>query len=689
MSYKKAKWAVIASGKAASNKVGSFGRNIQAATKTLTALVSKIDEAMRFVESFLQTYIDPVAPFIEKIRSLFIAYANDILGIGGGVIFITPKNRMNPRTISFRASQPGNNNYEFDKVHLSREASNSFYLTIPPIDIPAMSPAEAFLELKNSFNNTNDPFRPRWTPLSTTTGFGILIATADVKGIGPFIKSLEAFANFFDFSDIKETLDGYRKDFSTYAKDLEESMYKSAAQTLRGSGIVADVVEEEYYNENGKFVKSLTLSKYRLQQELPSLHWYGLSVENIPGFRTIVDQITTLLDWALQVTQKVSSAIWELFEIIKKRIYTLVTLVQNVLDAMGAMFSLFYLGDAYAFVVEPEAGGIDHLIQSIQTSIQNPETTEAADVAKIWTTADLSVLMFAAAGAPNRNAWKLLARATLGASEDEEDLSPQFAVSGIVSEGIYPINTLFTLEFVSEDEDINFTYNVHDKEGKILSRWEDYITFKLARNVPLTPFMISEEGEYTLEVTAYSSTYPFDEATATVYPFKVSSLVTSPLLPPIKEAPISLTLADDFEGTVEIRSATTGKTYDKSKIYSGGEVVLGQTLSESGLFDIIITSLDGTSVVSRSVIDSRYPVTHINTLQPKIYVPSLPYAVKFSDFAKVVKIFIDGQWMTISLPGYIIFSEYACFKIRYFQEGTWRETVVCTSATDTSFKNIC
>ncbi len=201
--------------------------------------------------------------------------------------------------------------------------------------------------------------------------------------------------------------------------------------------------------------------------------------------------------------------------------------------------------------------------------------------------------------------------------------------------------------------------------------------------------MVPKDSEYTLSVTPYKNRTELEDKVADIYIFKVSSLITEPLLPPIKEAPITVSLVPEFQGTVEIRSATSGKVYDRSKLYGGGDILLGQTLTELGIFDIVITDSGGNVIKSRTVIDSRYPVVSLGTLQTTIYLPSLPYTVKMADFAEILKIYIDGEWNTITMPGYVTFDAYACYNARYYLEGVWRDAVVCTSPIDTSFKDIC
>ena len=158
---------------------------------------------------------------------------------------------------------------------------------------------------------------------------------------------------------------------------------------------------------------------------------------------------------------------------------------------------------------------------------------------------------------------------------------------------------------------------------------------------------------------------------------------------PYKEAPIDIDLADDFSGTVELKGYS-GKLFDKTRTYVGGKVQLGQTLNESGLFDLIITDLtSGKSIKTKLILDSRYPTKGLSVLQTTIYLPTLPYTVKLSDFATVFKIKLDGNWETITMPGYITFNEYASFEAEYYKDGIWRQAIVRTSPIDTSFKNIC
>lgn len=689
MSYKQAEWTKQTDSAKATSGLNKFGENIQGLTTDLKKVVGYVDDAMAIVEKFLKTYVDPISPFLRKLKKVFSTILNDILGIGGGAILITPFNRTNKRYIQYRSSIGlVEGKYKFNELHLTTDATKSFYITVPPNEIAAMTPAEAFIEFQNSFTNKADPWRPRWTPNTITTGFGVLIAAKATDNIADFIKSLESLANFFNFSDVREAIDKYKNQFSTYAKDLDESMYKAVAQNLRGQGIVTNVTETVDVVEKGKIRKKLQASKFKLQDNLPDLHWYAFSVENIPGFRTLVDSYLAFLDWMIQVTSEVDSAIWELFNIIKKRIYTLIDLVEAVVEALASFFMLFSIGDMYTFTIEPDSGGVTHLLEAIQQSIQSPDSEAATDVAKIWTTADLSVLFFAGAGNADPDAWNLLFESLFPPDATAEEESLEYVVDGIVDRAIYPINYSYTLQFVTENNNLYFTYSVKKADGTIVNQWTDYVSNKLYGNKYAGSFIITDEGSYTLEMAAHYDNMTIDIETIT-YHFEVSSLVTSPIYSLQNEAPINISLIDGFDGTITLSGYDTGRIIDKSRIYGSNSASLGQMLNDSGLYQLTIVETGGISVSTLIAIDSRYPLVEMNILQSTIYLASLPSTVKFAQFANVIKIYMDSKWITINCPGYITFDAYTSYPVKYFKDGLWKEAIVTTSPIATSFRDIC
>ena len=80
-------------------------------------------------------------------------------------------------------------------------------------------------------------------------------------------------------------------------------------------------------------------------------------------------------------------------------------------------------------------------------------------------------------------------------------------------------------------------------------------------------------------------------------------------------------------------------------------------MNDSGLYKLSIKGTNGSDISTLIAIDSRYPLLEMNVLQSKIYLPTLPYTVKFNLFANVIKIYMNGSWTTINCPGYITFDE--------------------------------
>lgn len=699
------------------------------ATDSLKDVVNDLEVIFNKIEAFLKNNLDPISILFERFNQAMAIIMRDIGGLGGGFIVITPWNRMNRRYISYRAPvvlAASLANKDFSKVHLQEIAEDSFNFTIPPIELPAMTPAEAFQELEKSFYNQDDPYRPRWTSNIKTTGMAYLIVPSTLNSdLTPFFDSLDALRSFFDFKDITDCVSDYRSKLEIYAKDLKESQFANLGSSVAGAGkgnnaFLYNTTEATWTDsETGKPVKGVRASDFQLNTKLPSLHWHGLSVANIPFFQVIVDAMLELLEWLTATIKTIRSGIMELFEIIKKRIFNFIDLIFNVLNAISSAASILTATGIYSCTISPEFGGIEHIIESIRASISSPANEAASDVQKLWTEAQFCVLAFMGGGGEiNTQAWADLFENMSNEAQaaKAKELTKEYTVVGLQNNAIYPAGTEVALSFASENQELYFAYELSSR-GVVIADWKveegssssqinklrpnvlaKQLRLDIMRRVPgrvRAEEDSEKESTYTLKVTKYwddmRKVIATEEPEVSQLNFKVSTLVAEELASPVGEMPMTIRLPDDFYGRVDLLDANSGRIMDSASVYGSGEATLGQLLSGTGLYEVVITDLQGNSIRMNLAIDARYSQISLDTFQSVIYSPTIPVYVKFQkSVADVMKVTQNGITTAVSCPGLILFSEYDIpYPVTYLSKGVWRSGTITISPIAGSYKNIC
>jgi hypothetical protein len=690
MSYKPAKWTKQNFlGPSFPKTLKDAAQNLSKGAGKLTEFISSMEEISASIEKFLQTYLDPIAPFMKGFTKILDTITKDIFSVGGAAIIITPWNRINKRYITFFPSLSRKKILPPDETALSTDdADNSMITTTPSIDLPAMTPAEAFSELRSSFSNTKDPYRPRWTANVKTSGSGFLIV-GGLQNPEAMIRAIYALAAWFDFPEFKKMLNSYTKAMESYIKDLEESPdHIVAASTLKNKGTFTLIKSPfSFAKQKSKSIRKKDyFDKFILAEDLPELHWYGLSVENIPYLKLMTDSIFMLLEWVNKSLEKTTSAVWELFYALKNRIFSLVYLVSNILSALESIYNTLSLTDVYSFSIEPEFGGVDHIIQSLQKSINSPANEDANDIAKAWVTSQQTILFFMGAGGEiNTKAWEQMFENLLPTDPDTDD--NYYTLIGISDGAIYPLKKVFSIQFASEEPDLKFAFRVKNSSGKSLFKKEDYVNAPVLANTVAGEFVLKAEDKYTLEVDVYNKSNK--KLISDVYNFELSSLISDEIASP-QNPPLSLSISD-VGTTVTLLNSAGGIVETLIVFDPFNPILIGQTINKGGVFRLVIVGSDGRRVETFVELNGTYAAVSLDTLQTTIYSPAVPVFVKFSkNVADIMKVYINEQWQETSCPGYLLFYEYFIpYPIRYYKERAWNSATITILPFDSNFKDIC
>ena len=182
------------------------------AINTLSTVLVDINVVLADVETIGKTiaqFLGNPTDLLTSFLSEFVTAINDslssALSLGGGGILIHPWNRMTKRYVN--------------------TSSDSVF----PLNIPAMNGQEAFNEFYNSFNNTEDPYRPQWGSATEVTGIGMLVVAPEPAVFLNIIASLKQIMNFKEFGNI---INKYTRDVITWGNDVNKQLGADKASSL-------------------------------------------------------------------------------------------------------------------------------------------------------------------------------------------------------------------------------------------------------------------------------------------------------------------------------------------------------------------------------------------------------------------------------------------------------------------------
>lgn len=324
---------------------------ISTARATLKEWRKVLEVVFSIASAFSLKNLNPIASLFNLLNQLFAKLIQDFLTTGAQAILITPFNRANKRTQNIFSAvgipdltrttsqyeaqiktvdeaisglqseelsiyaKPGmlvENGERIGAIRTDLErlrkkraacilgskltgagdkAYNSLveYSDRPEMTIPVMTPVEAFEELKASFFNRKDVYRPQWSTSTTVVGFGLLLVSGsgDTGAIADTLNSWNIFKDLLDEAsgrDLRESLDKFSKISEQYKEDLirsglipENSQNKTFADlTSEALGTLSPTQQADYAAMQARYGVT-TRGAYRRQQ-LSSVTQNDLSI---------------------------------------------------------------------------------------------------------------------------------------------------------------------------------------------------------------------------------------------------------------------------------------------------------------------------------------------------------------------------------------------------------------------------
>jgi hypothetical protein len=418
---------------------------IEGVTKVINDALNIVIGILEFIKAFFSGGADFIIDLLKSFMTPFITMLQDILGLGGGLIFIHPFNRMNKRTVN-ASKTPG-----------------------LLMNIPAMNAQEALNEFYASFSNQNDPFRPQWSANSYAAGIGFLLVCPEPKGL---LDIVNAFLQIIDIKEFQGVVSSYTKNLTAWAKDTEVQFGPIAKNFTKFDITGLHEKNITTMSAAGNNPVPITKTKLVFDESLPSLHWYGLSLSNFMTLSSIQDGIELLIEKLLSFLQTTDNAIVAFIDILIKKIKAIQEIVQIVSDMVSGFIVSLSTSGLYTFIIPQGLGGTDYIINQLKDSIAHPQGGDASTLKNQLTTHDFCALFFMGASVGvNLSAWEsMIAGAFDTTSEAAVALSNllfskvNYTVIPDFKNKVFNFNTPITLQVVSQDSTPNtqlyYTYSI-------------------------------------------------------------------------------------------------------------------------------------------------------------------------------------------------------------------------------------
>lgn len=656
------------------------------ATETLKGVLEKTNSIIEIIENIVKvaasTFSGPtdiLSFLIKQYMASTLKVLQDSLSLGAGMIVIHPYNRMNQRQVNI----------------FTKES---------PCMINAMTPAEAFTELYDSFSNKKDPYRPRWTDNVRVTGLGVLVVSPDPAGL---VTILSGIQKLFDFKEFKQVTDKYVDALQSLEVDAkQQNLSEPFSFDISGvTGMGFKNIDYTFGAKTGKY-QSLLHSN-----TLPSLHWYGLSLSNLTFLDQVIKKMETIIGMIVKFSDAQSNIIKNFANVLLRKIQAIKAIVKSIYDfTVGIMVALDSTG-FYVFTIpvtpSGEKGGVNYVINSLKNSLSSPSSEAEKAVAATLNASDFSALLFMGTSVDiNTTAWEDLFASTLTSVTSFADNRlgpPNFTVLPELQGAVFNSGDSFNLKVVSTDSTpsnpLYFTYSIKDSSGKLLSEFTtvNVLDENIAKvnqssfKIPLPKLTSSDATsvEYTASIRVFNS---LGIGTSVEYTFLLTNVVTV----------ISSTLDSSGNGVKVISNGGGSLSLvDPSgdvtqKVYtSGGGVSVGtgaQPLVDMG---VVFTTEDGESISIKTRNDTGYDVKEVDSLPMKTI-------FRFETFPGRISININGAlcyreagstgaWTYIALPGALTISDSTNLDIMiYTDDAGWQGpyTLDMSIATDGA-TNVC
>lgn len=395
--------------------VASISSSMKTARNTLTTIKKTIEPYFEFLSQFLAA--DPVAILLKSFIITIKKVVRDILSIGASAIIIHPFNVPSPRYIDFGIGDGEN--------------------LLPPFKMKALSPVEAFENLKNSFNNSRDTMRPQWASGVKTLGFGLLLTTTSPVSLALLMKAFHYVTGWKEFigpaQQIAKALQDFEKDVSNNKMPVidEDAAYRKQETQITGNSsrsftlikdirtTKADISKLNPLDKDNPWKKALFPSfspsqsssddlNTVLSGSLPQMHWVGLSIGDVVYIKQAATALITFLDSLQEMYGKVEEGSAGLLKALINKVEALFSLLEELSYALENLLVDLPTAGIYIFTIpitpSGEAGGVQYLIDSLK--LDDP-TAVAIGVDKTLEN-NFSALFFAAAGGVDAEYWQKL-----------------------------------------------------------------------------------------------------------------------------------------------------------------------------------------------------------------------------------------------------------------------------------------
>jgi hypothetical protein len=627
-------------------------KSLSGILESADSVLNFVIEVLEFIEQFIISPGDLIANFFKSLVANTITALTDSLSLGGGFIVVHPWNRTNKRYIN--------------------KSTNPLF----PLNIPAMNVQEALNEFYASFTNTRDPYRPQWTDNTQVTGIGLLLIGPDPTS---FLNLASAIGSIFSIKEFTEVRDKFAKDISTWASNT-----KIQTGTLANNLTSFDLTQVTNLNFRGvvgvQNGQEITLNQVLAgDAPIPDLHWYGLTLSNIPFLNTIVEAMGYMIDKLVDLISFGTNIIASFINVLISKIRALQDLVRIILNACASFLISLQSTDLYFFSVAPNYGGVNYIIQSIKDSISSP-IGDGALVSKHLTDSNFSLLFFAGAGyGVNLTAWNNMFKnsfdQTTAAAQALAQLSViNFAVIPNFEGKVFVYGEPITMRVTSQDSTINhplyYTYSIKDSTGLVVASFTNKViggntlkvnidTVTLNVRPAVEPLLRSMIGIFTISIDVFDFISINSNYTAT---FTITDLLSS----------ITTTLSDTGavdmiptqDGKVSISS--NGITMEESRVSAGNTLSMGSLVPPfTDNVNYLFIGKDGTSFTTNLVNNKGYRVANIDSLP-------IPNSFRFLSFPGKICFNFEGalkirqvgitKWTYMTLPACMTIQGLGCYE---------------------------
>ncbi len=631
-------------------------------------VINVIEKAAKLVARLITSPIDVIGIITKTILDVFMKLVKETITLGGAMIVITPTKRSRKRYINILSDK------------------NPFY-------VPAMTPREAFNELKASFTNTKDPFRPKWGSTIKATGFGILLSFPTPDGL---VKVIRGFNEFIDLKDFKELADDYTSTLNQIEEDIKSQGKDTVEKPLFSISNVNFRTKKT--GKIGNITFDYAVPQY--EGELPTPHWVGLDITNFVFIDVFLKKMDEITENITRINDSNSKAAQDLVDAIFKRIKKLRDLVKIVYDAVSSLMIELDSTGIWIFTIPPDIGGVSYIMTAIENSIRSAVPTDnSIEVINALDSVNFSALFFAGASAGvNLDAWNNLISGSfekmaesINAEFALEQPNMNFTVVPDPTDRIYPFGTELNLKVVmsNPDPDVRYSFRIFDDKGNVLSKNTDFSNASGIPNVSRykVPFIKPNVGsnerigtiKYTLEITLTQvGTGAIYAPVVKNYNFYVSDVITDYNgVIDNNGSPVNVTFPDGSSGIIIIIDNTApsgGVPIGTVYVGEGGTYELGDIISQLGdNITIIYQGTDGEFLEIPLINNKGYEVRYyvVLPLPSKTIITNLPAKICIDvEGALLFRKKGDSEFTLIPLPSCFEIKEEGIYEYYYYTDAT-------------------